>query len=130
MNGDPLLVFSCPCCNEGEVTFSLLDVEGSLSCSCCSSTYVFDVGMQAAINQFAALCSQLYQSRSILGNAVISVSVQDRLVELPFQLLFSRFPVSLKLKIAEKEVKIRFIFDALAMAVLHQDVALLEEVSR
>ncbi|QVE49208.1 ferredoxin [Chlamydia crocodili] len=121
MNHNSLLVFSCPCCCEGEVSFSVFSLEEVLACSCCSSTYAFDPSMRNSIRQFAALCLRIHEASSILGHAAVSVSIQDSAVEIPFQLLFSRFPVVFNLTIEGKKIAIRFIFDALKREVLHKE---------
>lgn len=120
MSGNPLLTFSCPNCEEHEIVFSFLDVDQVLLCSCCSETYVFDSYIQDAIRQFIALNAEIQKSASILGLAAISVTVKDNVVEVPFQLLFSRFPVVLNLMIGNKKIALRFIFDALKSEVLYQ----------
>lgn len=82
--------------------------------------------MRNSIRQFAALCLRIHEASSILGNAAVSVSIQDSAVEIPFQLLFSRFPVVFNLTIDEgKKIAIRFIFDALKREVLHKENAYL-----
>lgn len=121
MNHNLFLVFSCPCCCEGEVTFSLVSLEKVLVCSCCSSTYAFDAGMRNAIRQFATLCMRIHDASPLLGNAAVSVSVQGNSVDIPFQLLFSRFPVVFNLTIDGKKIRIHVIFDALKNEILHQE---------
>ncbi|CAG9045883.1 hypothetical protein NVRI1_00215 [Chlamydia abortus] len=123
MNHNSLLVFSCPCCCEGEVSFSVFSLEEVLACSCCSSTYAFDPAMRNSIRQFAALCLRIYEASPILGNAAVSVSVKDQAVEIPFQLLFSRFPVVFNLTLEGKQIAVHFIFDALKGEVLHKERA-------
>lgn len=121
MNHNSLLSFSCPCCCKGEISFSLVSLEKVLVCSCCPSTYAFDAAMRNAIRQFAALCMRVHEAAPLLGNAAVSVSVQGNSIDVPFQLLFSRFPVVFNLTIEGKQVSIRFIFDALKNEILHQE---------
>lgn len=116
-----LLVFSCPNCNEGKVLFSVLRVEEELVCDCCGFTCAFDASMRQSIRKFAALCSRVYDASSILGDAAVSVSIRESSVDVPFQLLFSRFPVTLNLNIGNKQIRIRFVFDALQQKILHQE---------
>ena len=121
-----LLAFSCPCCNKGSVSFSVFDIEQNLTCSLCASTFTFDTAMRNAIRQFVALCSRIYDANAILGDAAVSVSMHgDKSVEIPFQLLFSRFPVVLNLVLDGKKIAIRFIFDALQNHVLHKESSFL-----
>ncbi|EQM62367.1 ferredoxin [Chlamydia ibidis 10-1398/6] len=121
MNRNTLLVFSCPNCIKGEVSFSLFNLEGALICNCCSCSYIFDASMRNSIRQFVALCARIHESSSILGHASIAVSSQNQTTEIPFQLLFSRFPVTLNLSLNGKKISIRFIFDALKNVILHQE---------
>ncbi|WP_201457054.1 ferredoxin [Chlamydia sp. 17-3921] len=116
-----LLTFSCPCCKKGSVSFSVFDLEESLICDSCSSTFVFDSVMRNSVRQFVALCSRIHDASPILGDATVSVSIQDASVEIPFQLLFSRFPVVLNLSINGEKIAIHFIFDALKKNVLHKE---------
>lgn len=120
MSGELLLAFSCPNCEKQELSFSFLDIDQVLSCSCCSEAYVFDLSVQDAIRKFIALNLEIQKSASILGLATISVAVKDNVVEVPFQLLFSRFPVMLNLTVGNRKIALRFIFDALKLEVLHQ----------
>ncbi|ANH78867.1 ferredoxin [Candidatus Chlamydia sanziniae] len=116
-----LLVFSCPCCCKGSVSFSIFNLEDILICNSCDSAYTFDAVMRTAIRQFIALCKRIYEANSILGDAAVSVSIQDNNVDIPFQLLFSRFPVVLNLSLEGKQIAIRFIFDALKKTILHSE---------
>ncbi|MBQ8498286.1 ferredoxin [Chlamydia sp.] len=113
------LCFSCPHCCDGNVAFSVIDLENVLTCDCCDASFVFEAGMCDAIRKFSALCLRIYEARSILGEAAVSVSVQGQSVEVPFQLLFSRFPVFLNLDLAGRPIHIRFIFDSLRGEVLY-----------
>lgn len=113
------LCFSCPHCCDGNIAFSVMDLENCIVCDYCEASFVFDAEMCDAIRRFSALCLRIYEARSILGNAAVSVSVQGQSVEVPFQLLFSRFPVFLNLNLAGKIVQIRFIFDSLRGEVLY-----------
>lgn len=122
MTGNLLLSFSCPNCEAQELNFSFLDIDQVLLCKCCAETYVFDSAIQDEIRKFVALNQEIQRSASILGTAVISVSVKDNVVEVPFQLLFSRFPVVLNLRIGNKKIALKFIFDALKTEVLHQQL--------
>lgn len=121
MSGNFLLAFSCPHCEQEDIHFSFDDVAKALTCAFCSATYVFDYSLQELIQQFVSLMLEVQKSSSILGSAAVSVSVKDHVVEVPFQLLFSRFPVVLNLNVDGKKIVIRFIFDALKNKVLHQD---------
>lgn len=77
--------------------------------------------MRNAIHQFAALCMRIHDASPLLGSAAVSVSVQGTSIEIPFQLLFSRFPVVFNLTIDGKKINIHFIFDALKNEILHQE---------
>lgn len=115
------LVFSCPCCCKGNVCFSVFNLDIILTCNVCSSTYTFDSVIRNEIRQFVALCKRIHDANSILGNATVSVSVEDNQMDIPFQLLFSRFPVVLNLSLDGKKIAIRFLFDALNTSILHQE---------
>lgn len=125
MNNNSLLVFSCPCCCKGEVSFSVLSMKEPLVCDYCSSEYVFELSLQEAIHQFVGLCSSIHQASSVLGDAAVTVSTRESSVDVPFRLLFSRFPVVLRLMVNGKKIVIRFLFDALKEEVLHKESALL-----
>ncbi|AHH22974.1 ferredoxin [Chlamydia muridarum str. Nigg] len=113
------LCFSCPHCCGGNVAFSVIDLENFLTCDKCEASFVFDAEICDAIRRFSALCLRIYEAKSILGDAAVSVSVEEKSVEIPFQLLFSRFPVFLNLNLAGKSVQVRFIFDSLRGEVLY-----------
>lgn len=121
MSGDFLLAFSCPHCEKEDIQFSLSDVAKTLTCDVCSATYVFDSSLQDLIQKFTSLILEIQKSSAILGSAAVSVAVKDNVVEVPFQLLFSRFPAVLNLTVGGKKIVIRFIFDALKNDVLHQE---------
>ncbi|WP_174165549.1 ferredoxin [Chlamydia serpentis] len=115
------LAFSCPCCHKGNVCFSVFNLDTTLTCSVCASTYAFDSVMRNDIRQFVALCKRIHDANSILGSATVSVSVEDNQMDIPFQLLFSRFPVVLNLSLEGRKIIIRFLFDALNKTILHQE---------
>lgn len=113
------LCFSCPYCCDGNVAFSVIDLENCLACDCCEASFMFDAEMCDAIRRFSALCLRIYEAKALLGEAAVSVSVQGQSIDVPFQLLFSRFPVFLNLNLAGKLVRVRFMFDSLRGEVLY-----------
>lgn len=97
--------------------FSLLDLDKVLRCNGCGGSYTFDESLCLDIRRFVSLCCCIQEARSILGQASISMQVGCESVEVPFDMLLTRFPASLRLKLSDgRSLVFRFVVDATELA--------------
>lgn len=109
------LEFPCQKCGH-DVPFSLfeLDQTGAVHCAECGQPYLFnDPTLIRQMKEFEALCRQIHQSQSILGNASIGIDMGKEQVKIPFKLLLTRLKSSLDLKIGNNPFTISFRFEPL-----------------
>lgn len=121
------LKFRCTCCKKSDISFSLLDVSDRLSCEGCHTDFYFEQSLLDSIKKFSDLCESIEDAAPILGDANVTVSVKDSSVQIPFNLLFIRFPVTLKLKMGDEDIEIYFVFDALKKSCLHLESSICVE---
>jgi len=104
---------------EHPVTFSLFELESQpvISCAHCGKKYGFSneregeshtSGLKRQLSLFAALCRQIQESKEILGNSSVGVSVGREEVNIPLKLLLSRLRSSLDLNVGGKRVMVTF----------------------
>lgn len=105
------LEFNCLECEE-PVTFSLLSPKSCgeiLSCINCRKQYVFeDKTILQHLQQFEALCQQIHDSKDILGNTSVAVSVGNHEVKIPYKILLTRLSSIMELKIGDTKLDIKF----------------------
>ncbi|WP_213318213.1 ferredoxin [Chlamydiifrater volucris] len=127
MDENVALKFLCVKCNEEHVSFfpSALSYSG-FSCPHCGAVYRLDEESEGRmLRDFRDLCKQISASRDILGTMSVGVSVGEATVEVPFNLLLTRFPLRLSLELEGKKFFIECIFDALRQEPLAREVVCL-----
>ncbi|WP_213357564.1 ferredoxin [Chlamydiifrater phoenicopteri] len=124
MNENVALEFLCVKCNKERVSFSLLHFPSELICPHCGSFYKLDEESEGkTLKNFRDLCRQIQLSKDILGAMSVGVSVGESTVEVPFNLLLTRFPLRLSFVLEGKKFFVECIFDALRQEPLAREVA-------
>lgn len=98
-----LFQLDCKSCSS-PILFTLHDLDRIVKCPQCSQAYGFnDANLKKQLTLFSALCTQIKESREILGNATVAVTVGKEEVKIPFKLLLSRLQSTLDLEIGENK---------------------------
>ncbi|MEG0037054.1 MAG: hypothetical protein RSB82_03320 [Victivallaceae bacterium] len=116
------LIFSCFDCSEGEIR--VIPESDSIKvsdCPICGACYRFDSATEIKISKFVDLYKQIGMSADILGDASIVISTEHGSIEVSFNLLLTRFPAVLRLKVEGKELVLRFVFDAIEKACIYRE---------
>jgi DNA-directed RNA polymerase subunit RPC12/RpoP len=97
---------------KSPVVFSIFELDSPqhvVSCPQCSKKYGFaEEGLKKHLKQFASLCLQIQESKDILGNAGVSVSVGKDEVTIPFKILLTRLKSTLDLQMGKEKFSISF----------------------
>lgn len=105
------LEFHCIHCKT-PVYFSVLESEtfhSCISCSHCNKQYSFDDNtILRHLQLFEKLCLQIHESKEILGNTHVAVSVGSQEVKIPYKILLSRLNSVIELKIEGQIIQIKF----------------------
>ncbi len=104
------LSFPCIDCTE-LIPLPLSDPSSSFSrirCEKCEKVYDLSNDLQRQIQKFVTLCQTLKDSEEILGQANVGVDVGPHHVEIPFQLLLTRFGTSIRLQVGQESVVLSF----------------------
>ncbi len=105
------LEFCCIACGN-PVCFSILDsqaLSAPISCPSCGKQYLFDdETILRHLKLFEALCHQIHESREILGNTHVAVTVGDQEVKIPYKILLSRLNSTINLQIDDQELQVTF----------------------
>ncbi|MDB6082001.1 MAG: hypothetical protein JWO53_1273 [Chlamydiia bacterium] len=98
-----LFELDCRSC-KNPILFTLEDLSRTVACKKCHKAYGFgDEKLKRQLKQFEGLCRQIQESKEILGNAAVAVTVGKEEVKIPFKLLLSRLQSTLDLQTSEGE---------------------------
>ena len=103
-----------PCCSCGKiVAFSVTDVLSDkrleIKCEGCQQGYLFeDPVLRGHMRKFVALCSQIQDSEEILSKTSVGVTVANRTVKVPYNLLLTRLNSFLELELDGKTICVQF----------------------
>lgn len=105
------LTFSCLAC-QNQVAFSLWELhkgnEG-ITCPHCTALYAFeDPDLRRQLQKFDALCRQLVESKEILADTSVGVTVHGQEVLIPYRILLTCFHSVLQLRMGETTLPITF----------------------
>lgn len=110
------LQIHCEGC-KAAILFSVLDPEefnGGISCPTCKMKYTFDdKTLLRHLQQFEALCRQIYASQEILGGTSIAIDVGSHHVKVPFNILLTRLTSVIDLDIGGRKFSVAFRVDPL-----------------
>lgn len=102
---------SCLGCKT-PVSFSIFELDAPnhlVECPKCQKKYGFhEEGLKKQLKQFAALCLQIQESKDILGNAGVSVTVGKDEVTIPFKILLTRLKSTLDLQMGKEKFSLSF----------------------
>ena len=111
MSEDDGIEFECiqPAC-KAVVQFSLrrTDKDKKIICESCKNEYHLDQGLLAKLKSFESLVHAVKNARDILSNTSVGVTVDHKIIKIPYKLLLTRMTTMLDLKIGNQSLTFRF----------------------
>lgn len=95
---------------QQSIHFKLSDIEQNLHVRCpkCKKEYTFSSDFVNKLKKFDLLIGAIKESKDILSNVNIAISVKNHQVRIPYNLLLTRMNTLLTLNLGDNQLNFRF----------------------